>query len=275
MTKLLNGTELVGYIKERQARQVRALRQASHVFPRLVIIKSRSASPVIDTYIRMKQRYGDDILIETVVETLDEADMPAAIRRHNTDPAVHGIIIQLPLANPDMTDDIVNLVAPEKDIDGLNANTQYDSATATAINWLLAGYGVDLKGKAIAIVGQGRLVGAPLARMWQVSGFNVTVLDKTHADIRSVLRESDVIVTATGVPRLITSDMVPIGATVVDAGTASEGGVIVGDVDPAVRERDDLKITPEKGGVGPLTIAALFDNVIRSAQAVASANESS
>jgi methylenetetrahydrofolate dehydrogenase (NADP+)/methenyltetrahydrofolate cyclohydrolase len=84
-----------------------------------------------------------------------------------------------------------------------------------------------------------------------------------------VLRVSDVIVTATGVPRLITSIMVPAGATVVDAGTASEDGVIVGDVDPELRERDDLKITPEKGGVGPLTIVALFDNVIQAAQAVA------
>ena len=76
-----------------------------------------------------------------------------------------------------------------------------------------------------------------------------------------------------GVPRLITPMMVPPGATVVDAGTASEDGVIVGDVDPELRERDDIKITPEKGGVGPLTIVALFDNVIQAAQAVAASQE--
>jgi methylenetetrahydrofolate dehydrogenase (NADP+) / methenyltetrahydrofolate cyclohydrolase len=266
MTKLLSGTELVGYIKERQAHQVRALRQSSHVFPRLVIIKSTSASPVIDAYIRMKRRYGDDILIETAVETLAEADMPAAIVRCNDDPNVHGIIVQLPLADPKLTDEIVNLVAPEKDVDGLNTNTRFDSATATAINWLLAGYAIDLTGKAIAVVGNGRLVGAPLARMWQRSGYNVTVLDRSHPDIASVLRKSDVIVSATGSPRLITSNMIAVGAIVIDAGTASEDGVIVGDIDPGVRERDDLQITPEKGGVGPLTIAALFDNVIHAAQ---------
>lgn len=267
MTKLLNGTELVGYVKERQARQVRALRQAWHVFPRLAIIKSTASSPVIDVYVRMKQRYGEDILIDTVVETLDEADMPAAIDRLNQDPSIHGIIIQLPLADPELTDSIVNLVTPEKDVDGLGKAAAYDSATATAVNWLLAAYGVDLKGKSIAVVGEGRLVGAPLANMWRSSGYNVTVLNRTHTDIKSVLRSSDVIVTATGVPRLITTDMIPIGAVVVDAGTASEDGVIWGDVDPAVRRRDDLKITPEKGGVGPLTIVALFDNVIRAAQA--------
>jgi methylenetetrahydrofolate dehydrogenase (NADP+)/methenyltetrahydrofolate cyclohydrolase len=265
MAKLLSGTEIVGYIQERQARQVRALRQASHIFPRLVIIKSTSVSPVIDTYIRMKQRYAEEILIETAVETLPEADMPAAITRLNADPLVHGIIVQLPLADPSLTDEIVNLISPEKDVDGLGKAAQYDSATATAINWLLSGYAVDLRDKAIVIVGNGRLVGAPLARIWQQSGYNVTVLDDTTPDIASVIYKSDVIVSATGVPGLITSDMVQIGATVIDAGTASENGVIVGDIAPDVRDRDDLKMTPEKGGVGPLTITALCDNVIHAA----------
>lgn len=269
MAKLLNGTELVGYIQERQARQVRALRQASRIFPRLVIIKSTAASPVIETYIRMKQRYAQEILIETAVETLDEADMPSAIARLNADPLVHGIIVQLPLADRSMTDDIVNLIAPEKDVDGLGKDAHYDSATATAINWLLSGYAIDLRGKAIAIVGNGRLVGAPLARIWRQSNYLVTVLDDRSSDFAATLRKSDVIVTATGVPGLITSDMIQIGATVVDAGTASENGVIVGDLEAAVRGRDDLKITPEKGGVGPLTIAALCDDVIQAAAKVA------
>jgi methylenetetrahydrofolate dehydrogenase (NADP+) / methenyltetrahydrofolate cyclohydrolase len=269
MAKLLSGTEIVGYIQERQARQVRALRQASRVFPRLVIIKSMSSSPVIDAYIRMKQRYAEEILIETIVETLSETDMPAAIARYNADPLVHGIIVQLPLADAASTDGIVNVIAPEKDVDGLGKDAQYDSATATAINWLLSGYAVDLRDKAITIVGNGRLVGAPLARMWQQSGYTVIVIDDQVSDIASIVYKSDIIVTATGVPRLITSDMIQIGATVVDAGTASENGVIVGDVEPSVRERDDIKITPEKGGVGPLTIAALFDNVIQSALKIA------
>lgn len=269
MAKLLNGAELVGYIKERQAKQVRALRQASRVFPRLAVIKSTSSSEVIDVYVRMKQRYGEDILIETVVETLDEADMPAAIKRLNADEAIHGIIVQLPLAQPEKTDEIVNLIAPEKDVDGLGEGAMFDSATASAINWLLAGYAVDLKGKKIAIVGNGRLVGAPLNRMWQASGHDVTVLDEHSTNVAETLGQSDVIVSATGVPRLIKNDMVAPGAVIVDAGTASENGVIVGDVESAVRERDDVKITPEKGGVGPLTIAMLFDHVIQAAQRVA------
>jgi methylenetetrahydrofolate dehydrogenase (NADP+)/methenyltetrahydrofolate cyclohydrolase len=266
MTKILNGLELVGYIKERQARQVRGLRQAFGVFPKLVIVKSKNASPVIDTYVRLKQRYGDDILIETVIEACSEDEMPAVIARLNADSSVHGIIIQLPLDSPEKTDEIVSLVALEKDVDGLAPGTKFDSATATAISWLLAGYGVDLRNKQIAIVGNGRLVGAPLAKMWQQSGFTVSVLTRKDEKIAETLRASDVIVTATGVPHLITSGMLKIDAVVVDAGTASEGGVIVGDLDESVRARDDLTITPEKGGVGPLTVAALFDNVITAAR---------
>jgi len=266
MTKILNGSELVAYIKERQARQVRGLRQAWNVFPKLVIVKSNHTSPVIDTYVRLKQRYGADILIETVIETYAEDEMPDATRRLNEDETVHGIIVQLPLDNPEKTDEIVNLVSPEKDVDGLASGTKFDSATATAINWLLAGYGVDLRGKRITIVGSGRLVGAPLAHMWKSSGLNVTVLTRKDDDIAGTLKTSDVVVTATGVPRLITSAMLKMDAVVVDAGTASEGGVIVGDIDDDVRMREDLTITPEKGGVGPLTVAALFDNVITAAR---------
>jgi methylenetetrahydrofolate dehydrogenase (NADP+)/methenyltetrahydrofolate cyclohydrolase len=269
MPKLLNGTELVGYIEERQARQVRALRQAHGVFPRLVIIKSTNASPVIDTYIRMKKRYGAEIGIETMVETLEDDVMPEAVARLNADPLVHGIIVQLPINDVTKTKSIVNTLASDKDVDGLGDQARYDSATAMAINWLLAGYAIDLKAKKLTIVGNGLLVGAPLARIWRESNYDVTVLDKSTTNVADTLRQSDVIVTATGVPRLITSDMVPIGATVIDAGTASEDGGIVGDLSDDVRARDDIKITPEKGGVGPLTIAALFDNVIRSATRVA------
>ena len=269
MVKILSGTEIVGYIEERQARQVRALRQASHIFPRLVIIKSAAVSPVIDTYIRMKQRYAQEILIDTAVETLTEDMMPAAIARLNADPLVHGIIVQLPLSDASLTDAIVNLIAPQKDVDGLGDVAEYDSATATAINWLLSGYAIDLKDKSLAIVGNGRLVGAPLARIWQQSGYNVTVLDDKSPDVAAEIFKSDVIVSATGVPGLITSEMIQVGATIVDAGTASENGIIVGDVAQDVRLRDDLNITPEKGGVGPLTIAALCDNVIHAALKVA------
>ena len=263
--KILDGRELVGYIQERQAKQVRALRQAWQRYPKLAIIVA-SDNPVIDTYVRLKKAYGEEILIDVDVHNVDQATVPTLIDTLNSDDTVHGIIVQLPLIDPSQTDAIVNQIAPKKDVDGLGDNAQFISATATAIDWLAAGYNVTLKDRQIAIVGQGRLVGAPLAKLWRNGGLNVATYDETTVDLQSEIRKADVIVTATGVPGLITSTMVSPGKVVIDAGTASENGQIVGDVANEVRERQDITITPTKGGVGPLTIAALFDNVITAAR---------
>lgn len=260
--KELNGSELAGYIKERQAKQVRNLRQSYKVFPRLAIIQTID-DPVINTYVRLKKRYGEDILIAVDDYRLSEDEALAKIAELNADTNIYGIIVQLPLNDKSRTDELLNAVAPEKDVDALGKNAVLDPATPTAINWLLNGYGVDLEQKKIVVVGKGRLVGAPLARMWQDSGYNVQVLDSSVQDLASVIRDSDVVVSATGHPGLIRSDMLREGAVVVDAATASEDGKIVGDIAPEVRERQDLTITPEKGGVGPLTVCALFENVIR------------
>lgn len=262
MTKSLNGAELAGFIKERQAKQVRNLRQSHKIVPKLAIFMTPKAKEVIGVYVRGKQSYAEDILIETVVEVCEQSDMPAAIERLNADQSVQGIIVQLPLDDTAGTDEIVNKIAPEKDVDGLGANAAYPSATADAINWLCGGYGVDLDKANIVIVGQGRLVGKPLYDMWTTAGYNVTVVD-VDTNNQDAIKHSDVIVSAAGVPRLIKSSDVKHGATVIDAGTTSENGAVVGDVAGDVRERSDVSITPVKGGVGPLTIALLFDHLIQ------------
>lgn len=262
MTRLLSGSDLQGFIEERQLRQVRNLRQEHGIIPKLIIVKSPSASSVIDTYIRMKQRYAAEILIDVEVATVEEKDMPAYIATANSDSKVQGIIVQLPLADANQTQTICNGIDPQKDVDGLGDNATFPSATAQAIDWLLAGYNVELKGKKIAVVGNGTLVGKPLSAMWKSRELDVTTLDIDSTDIAEVLQESDIIVSATGVPRLITVGNVKQKAVVVDAGTASESGHIVGDVDDAVRQREDITITPVKGGVGPLTYTVLFDHLI-------------
>lgn len=269
--KLLNGQELASYIQERQIRQVRALRQAHHIAPTLAIIQTNS-DPVSNAYISLKEAYGDDMLIDVSVHRVDQTEVLSLIETLNNDLLVHGIIVQLPLDDPAQTDEIVNAIAPVKDVDGLGERAAYVSATATAIDWLLAGYNVDLKSKKIAIVGNGRLVGAPLARLWQTTGYDVSVYDDQTGDLAAALRSAQVVVSAAGVPGLITEHMLQPNAVVVDAGTASEGGRIVGDVATSVRERRDITITPEKGGVGPLTITALFDHVIQAARKVADAS---
>ena len=267
----LNGSELAGFIKERQAKQVRALRQAWHINPRLAIVTDVE-NPVIETYMRLKQRYGADILIDVEIHRVPAGGALEVIQELNNRDDVQGIILQLPISNSDQTEELLESIREDKDVDGLRKRAIFQAATPTAISWLLAGYGVDLKNKKVAIVGRGRLVGAPLEKMWLKSDVDVTVFEK--GDDLSQLINYDIIVSATGVPGLIKSQMVKAKAVVVDAGTASENGKIVGDVSEEVRQRNDVIITPKKGGVGPLTVSALFDNVITACLKIANQSKS-
>lgn len=263
--KVLNGKELAEFIKERQAHQVRSLRQGSGITPKLAIVQCID-DPVIDTYVRLKKRYGADIEAEVEHHQVQQSEIATLLQKLNSDPSVHGIIIQLPLVDAAQTDELVNMVAPEKDVDALGKDAQFDPATPMAIMWLLAGYNVDLRGKHVLLIGRGKLVGAPLERMLTESGQDVEVVGREVEDLASRTQEADVIITATGSPAILYPDMIKQGAVVVDAGVASESGKTVGDLAAEVYDRDDLTVTPAKGGVGPLTVCALFDNVIRAAR---------
>lgn len=262
--KLLNGSELAGYIKERHAKQVRQL-NGSGIQPKLAIVQVKD-DPIINTYVRLKKSYGADIGIDVEVNTPKQPQVPKLLRLLSNDKSVHGIIVQLPLSDPSQTEEIVNLVAPEKDVDALGKNSKFEPATPMAILWLLNGYNVELKGKKILLVGRGKLVGEPLERVLENSGYNVEVADRKTKNLARRTKESDIIITAAGNPGIIHSDMIKQGAIVVDAGVASEEGKTVGDLAPEVYQREDLTITPKKGGVGPLTVCALFENVIRATQ---------
>lgn len=267
--KSLNGAELAAYIKERQGHQVRALRQARGIAPKLAIILTTD-NPVSEAYINMKKRYGNDILIDVDLHHIKQQDALALIDKLNKDDSVHGIIIQLPVTDISQTDELVNAVSPAKDIDGLGSQATFDPATPMAVLWLLSGYNVELKaGKQVLLVGHGRLVGAPLKKLMEASGIYPAVADKYTKDLRAETLKADVIITATGKHGVIKPDMVKEGAVVVDAGVASEGGKLKGDLEASMYDRDDLTLTPPKGGVGPLTVCALFDNVIRAAERVA------
>jgi len=262
--KVLSGSELTGFIKERQAKAVRGLRQAYGVQPKLAIVVT-VAKPVIEIYMRLKQRYGADILVDVEVHRVQQTQALEVIKKLNDDTSVHGIVVQLPLEDASQVDTILGAVAPEKDVDALGVQATLDPATPTAILWLLAGYGVELKDKRVVILGKGKLVGTPLEAMLRSSSIDVQAYDKSD-DIAQAVSAADIIITATGSPGVLTSDMIPKNAVVVDAGVAMEAGRAVGDLAADVYERDDLAITPQKGGVGPLTVCALFENVIKAAR---------
>jgi len=262
--RLLNGTELAGFIKERHAQQVRALR-ADKIYPKLAIVQAKD-DPIINTYVRLKQEYGADIGVEVERHISLQSEVPKILNKLSISKEVHGIIVQLPLEDPSATDKIVNLVDPKKDVDALGDKSEFEPATPMAILWLLNGYNIELRGKRILLIGKGKLVGAPLEKMLKQSDLNVEVIDREIPDLKEHALEADIIITATGRPAILYPDMIKTGAVIVDAGVASESGKTVGDLAPEVYDRQDLTLTPLKGGVGPLTVCALFENVIRAAR---------
>ena len=259
--KILNGRELADFIKERQAHVVASMDKK----PTLLIIRD-SDNPVITKYVNLKIAYGSDIGVRVIdYRATSTDDIRNKILSANKDPEINGIILQLPIKEKDQTDSLTSLIAPEKDVDGLSGQGNYDSATATAILWLLSAYDIDVAHQKIAIVGRGKLVGAPLYKMFTASNYDVSLFHR-GSDLTK-LNQYDIIITATGVPGLIASSMLKPGATVVDAGTASEDGILKGDVQDEVRLRNDLTaITPTTGGVGPLTVACLFEHILTANQ---------
>lgn len=254
--KWLDGRDVAGFIQGRHVAIVRGLQPG----PRLAIVR-QGASAATDAYLRVKQRYGDDIgaAVDVYTETPEAVlDRIAAL---NADPYVTGLIVQLPFADaPELEEQAVAAVSPAKDVDGLVSGSPFEAATPKAILWLLAAYNIDVKGQHVAVVGQGRLVGKPLADRLEASNSTIVRIDEHTPDLASALAKATIIITATGKTGLITTEMVPDGAVVVDAGAPKS------DLDPAVLDRTDLKITPNPGGVGPMTVAALFDNLLIAAQ---------
>jgi len=264
---ILSGSELVKTIRIEQADRAAALLAEHSIMPKLVIIRD-SDNPVINKYVQMKINYGESIGVEVENRLVSTEHLVAEIDRANNEDTVHGIIVQLPIqASKEETETIVGHIKPAKDVDGLTGKGEFHSATAGAIDQLIRGYNIDLSKRRIAIIGYGKLVGEPLTQMWRDRGLTVEMFRKSDGrDISQYLHDYDLIVTATGVPELIKSDMISPGTVLVDAGTASEKGVIVGDVEEALRQRDDIDITPKIGGVGPLTVSTLFSNVLQSTE---------
>jgi len=248
--KLLSGREAADYIKQRHMAMVAGM-DTKH---RLAIIRSKD-NEAGDFYLKKKRQYGEDIgaIVDLYVETSDT--ILERIDRLNKDDGVTGIIIQLPLTDQSITDQATAAVALEKDVDGLAPGTNYEAATPKAALWLLAAHNVDVAGR-IVVVGQGRLVGKPLADRLEASGHDVVRCDINTKDLRAETIQADIIFTGTGQEHLVKSDMVKPGAVLVDTGAPRA------ELDPGLYERDDLTLTPNPGGVGPMTVVSLFDNLL-------------
>lgn len=253
-------------LKERQARVLAELKAAGQKQPALAIVVTAKNNRAIDFFVSRKQAWADEIGAGFLVCRPSQAEAAGTIEELNQDPDVSGIVIQLPLAEPDQTDDLCRLVDPAKDVDGLNPTSSFTGATVIAIGWLLNEHNIELQNKQLVVIGQGRLVGQPLAEIWRQAGLEVTAMDDSNLSWEAVA-QADVVVSATGRPKLLQAQHLRPETIVIDAGTCSQAGRLVGDVDPSIYEtRQDLTITPPQGGLGPITVAALFENLIVAAQ---------
>jgi methylenetetrahydrofolate dehydrogenase (NADP+)/methenyltetrahydrofolate cyclohydrolase len=255
--KLLAGRDIADFIAQRHTTMVAAMA----VPPHLAIVRmGKDAST--DVYLRVKSHYGESIGANVSVFAETPETILERINHLNLDPGVTGIIVQLPLSDPKMVGPALAAVALEKDVDGLAPGTSFEAATPKAALWLLAAHNVDVKGR-IVVIGQGRLVGKPLADRLEASGLDVVRCDIHTKNLAAETLQADIIFTSTGQPNLIKPDMVKPGAVIVDTGSPKS------ELDPPLYRQDDLIITPNPGGVGPMTVVSLFDNLIIAAQAVA------
>ncbi len=211
-----------------------------------------------------------------------EADLLALIARLNADPAVHGILVQLPLPPQIREPAIVDAVTPLKDVDGFGpislgllaaGRPRFIACTPHGIQQLLVRNGIDLAGKHVVIVGRSNIVGKPLALllMQKMAGADatVTVCHSRTPNLADHTRQADVIVMAIGKARMLTADMVKPGAVVIDVGTNRVGNAWVGDVDFEAVRQVASAISPVPGGVGPMTITMLLYNTLQAARLTA------
>lgn len=232
-------------------------------------------------YVRSKhQKAGEAGLASRHVDlpaSATQAEVEAAVLELVRDDSVHGILVQLPLPDGLDPEPVLDLIPPEKDVDGLTERSMgrlvrgrpgLVGCTPLGVMRLLERYDIATSGKRAVVIGRSTLVGLPLSLLLARKGVDatVTLAHSRTPDMAAVVREADIVVGAAGQARMITADMVKPGATVIDVGVSRTEAGIVGDVDfDAVAEVADF-ITPMPGGTGPMTIACLLENTLTAAQ---------
>ena len=278
---LIDGNALAKRVRDEVAGRTQALR-ARGIQPHLAIllVGEDSASQV---YVKHKvgdsEQTGLKATLERYPATMTEADLLARIRALNADPAVHGILVQLPIPKHMDTHKVIETIAPAKDVDGFHVASAgalmvgqdgFKPCTPYGCMKMLEFIGYDPKGKHAVVIGRSNIVGKPMAMLLLQSNATVTVCHSATPDLAHFTRQADIVVAAVGKRNVLTADMVKPGAVVLDVGmNRTEEGKLCGDVDfDGVKEVAGW-ITPVPGGVGPMTITMLLVNTIESAERAA------
>ena len=243
----------------------------------VIIVGSNPASSI---YVRNKARACDEVGIHSEVHSFPESasqdEVIARIRELNIDTRIHGILVQLPLQNHFESSKVISVISVEKDVDGFHlcnvgalvtGNTVFPPCTPFGVIKMLEKNNIAIEGRHAVIVGRSNIVGKPMALMLLERGATITICTSKTRDLAEHTRRADILVVATGRPRMITSSMVKPGATVIDVGiNRMPDGSLAGDVDFESVKEVAGHLTPVPGGVGPMTISMLLCNTIAAAE---------
>lgn len=292
MAQILDGKATAATIKQELADRVAALKEQG-VTPGLATVLVGD-DPASHSYVGGKHRDCAEVGIASIrvelPETVTQEELEAELDKLNTDPACTGYIVQLPLPKHIDTNRILEKIAPEKDADGLhpmnlgrlvlNVGEELDSplpCTPNGVIELVERHGISWKGKKVAVLGRGITVGRPLGLLLTRKDVNATatLVHTGTEDVSAALREADVVVAAVGVPHCVTADQVKDGAILLDVGVSrieDEDGKkrLTGDISPEAAAKASW-VSPNPGGVGPMTRAMLLVNVVETAERMAAA----
>ena len=277
--KIIDGKAFAAKIRERVAGHVAALKAEHQITPGLAVVLV-GEDPASQVYVRSKGKQTTEVGMNSYEHKLDagtsEADLLALIDQLNADPAVHGILVQLPLPSHLNEDLVINSIAPEKDVDGFHISNvgllgtgQKSMVPCTPLGCLmmLRDHHGSLSGLDAVVIGRSNIVGKPMVQLLLNDSCTVTVAHSRTKNLPDVVRRADIVVAAVGRAQMMPGDWIKPGATVIDVGInridIPEGGTrLVGDADYESCAAVAGAITPVPGGVGPMTIACLLANTV-------------
>ena len=276
--KIIDGKKLAKQIREKLKIECEEL-QEKGIKPKLAVIMvgDDKASKI---YVKNKSKACDEIGIEyeeyLLEKDIKQKELIELINKLNNDKSVNGILLQSPIPEGLDINEAFRIISPEKDVDGFNPvnvgklslnQDTFVSCTPYGIMKMLDKYNIDLTGKNVVILGRSNIVGKPLIQCCLNKNATVTVCHSKTKDIKKYTKEADIIMVAVGKAKVLTDDMIKDGAVVIDVGiNRNDDGKITGDVDFENVSKKASYITPVPGGVGPMTIAMLMNNVIKAAE---------
>ena len=269
---LIDGKELAKKVRGELKKKI----EKENITPKLAVVfcGNNEASKV---YVRIKSKACDEIGIKFeefhLNEDVSEGELLGLIEKLNNDKSVNGILVQYPIPKQINLQNVAEAIDKNKDVDGFNPyniglldsnNPEFVPCTPLGIMKMFEEYNIDLNGKKVVIIGRSNVVGKPMAECVLNSNATVTICHSKTKNLKNELLQADVIISAAGRRNIVTADMVKEGTVVIDVGTnRDENGKLCGDVDfENVKEKASY-ITPNPGGVGPMTVAMLMNNVIK------------